>query len=580
MAVDYKSVEFGLHENLVQLHSALSLLEFDQEFLDSLTDTMNLIKTKQYNVAVMGEFKRGKSSLINALLGSGILPADATPTTATVNRITYGSEPKTVITYKDGETEEIQIDKLTEYVTKLTQDGESRAARVKEAVVYFPTVICQNNVDIIDTPGLNDEARMTKITIDMIKHVDAIIVPIHARSPFSISEKQFVCQLIESDAVGNLIFVVTFMDQMDPDDYVYEQFMDFIKNRIQTEVMAELDKRGSSEDVISKAHRMFDNIKIHGISARQALEFYKTNNRKLWVESRFEAFQEYLRHAVTSQQMENAVRKTKERIQYIVSQFNSQNNKRLDIFNAELHNINDTEEIVIKDFCTKSKRGFDMDFGRIDGKLNEIINSLNTEKEYIVRQFVKRLSLVKADTNDEILNALTQAQAGVSGEMTHRIDGVTKEIMRIFESILTQFSGLYKDKLKKSLDFLGVSADFDALTTGMSEVIRASLLTLDFKWSHSPIPETQDLTNCNPIETVKKAADISVTGCITMMENAVSTIRKEWFSLLSKYINALRGTCEDALARKRETHDVHYKAYISNYSVQYDRAKSIQQILI
>ena len=178
MATEYQSVEYRLHECLVQMQDMLSVLNFDQSLLDALQECKNLIKNKQYKVAVMGEFKRGKSSLINALLGSRILPADATPTTATINRITYGAAPRAVITFQDGREQEIPVHELKDYVTKITAEGAARALQIKEATVYFPTVFCQNHIDIIDTPGLNDDARMTQITIDMVANVDAVIVPI------------------------------------------------------------------------------------------------------------------------------------------------------------------------------------------------------------------------------------------------------------------------------------------------------------------------------------------------------------------------------------------------------------------
>jgi ribosome biogenesis GTPase A len=155
MAVDYKQIEFALHESLVQIDKVYKLLEFDQSYLEKIQECMDLVKTKRYNVAVVGEFNRGKSSLINALLGSDILPAAVTATTATINRITFSPTPKAVLVYKDGKQEDIAIDELSTFVTKLTQKDETIAAKIKEAIVYYPTQICQNYVDIIDTPGLN-----------------------------------------------------------------------------------------------------------------------------------------------------------------------------------------------------------------------------------------------------------------------------------------------------------------------------------------------------------------------------------------------------------------------------------------
>jgi predicted GTPase len=137
----------------------------------------------------MGEFRRGKSSLINALLGLNVLPSDVTPTTATINRITFGTEPKATIHFMDGRKSDINISELQSYVTKLTEENEKTALSIREAVIYYPTVICQNHVDIIDTPGLNDDETMTRTTINILNDIDAVIVTVSALFPYSETEK-------------------------------------------------------------------------------------------------------------------------------------------------------------------------------------------------------------------------------------------------------------------------------------------------------------------------------------------------------------------------------------------------------
>ena len=158
MATDFKLLEFELYGLLLKAKELLASLPGSGPMADKLDEELERIKTKKYNVAVVGEFRRGKSSLINALLGLPVLPADATPTTATVNRITYGAEPSVTIHYKDGSQKNLDsLEELPNYVTKLSAEREAVAKTVREAVVEYPIVICQNHVDIIDTPGLSDD---------------------------------------------------------------------------------------------------------------------------------------------------------------------------------------------------------------------------------------------------------------------------------------------------------------------------------------------------------------------------------------------------------------------------------------
>ena len=117
-------------------------------------------ENKSFSVAIVGEFERGKSTFINALLGRDILPSNIMPCSATLNRITYGLTPSVKVIFKDGTEEKVAIAQLENYVTKLTEESEEMATNVKEAVVSYPVHYYQNSVNIIDTPGLNDQSSM------------------------------------------------------------------------------------------------------------------------------------------------------------------------------------------------------------------------------------------------------------------------------------------------------------------------------------------------------------------------------------------------------------------------------------
>ena len=93
--------------------------------------------------------------------------------------------------FKDGVHQEVAIDRLEDYVTKLTAESEDIAANVKEAIVSYPVAYCQNNVDIIDTPGLNDESNMDEVTLSVLPHVDAAIMVILAQPPLVIRKEGF-----------------------------------------------------------------------------------------------------------------------------------------------------------------------------------------------------------------------------------------------------------------------------------------------------------------------------------------------------------------------------------------------------
>ncbi|MGN1101019.1 MAG: dynamin family protein, partial [Huintestinicola sp.] len=108
-----------LTDSLQQLKEYAASLNLENT-ARSIGDVIEKSAGDHFEVAIVGEFKRGKSTLINALLGQEVLPADVLPATATLNRVTYSKDPYVVVEYKDGSTEKVDINHLADYVTKLS----------------------------------------------------------------------------------------------------------------------------------------------------------------------------------------------------------------------------------------------------------------------------------------------------------------------------------------------------------------------------------------------------------------------------------------------------------------------------
>ena len=97
---DYRKLEFELSGNLNRLLDVAEKVD-DSASNELIEGVLKRIHEHSFSIAVVGEFKRGKSTLINALLGKEILPADIAPTSATINRITYGLTPNIDIVYRN-----------------------------------------------------------------------------------------------------------------------------------------------------------------------------------------------------------------------------------------------------------------------------------------------------------------------------------------------------------------------------------------------------------------------------------------------------------------------------------------------
>ena len=302
--ISYKRTELGCVADLRRLLDLAVKSDLNQSILDLTGDVLKRTESKCFSIAVVGEFKRGKSTFINALLGREILPADIRPCSATLNRVTYGLRPHVSIYYKaqDGgerRVEEIAVDQLENYVTKLTPEAENNAAQIEEAVIHYPTEYCRHNVDIIDTPGLNDDQNMTAVTMSVIPKVDAAILVIMPEAPFSGFEGDFLTKHLLLQDLGRVMFVVTAIDRIrKPKDR--ERIVEVIRERIAKHVEARLKEQFTpgSED-FQRYRQQIGTPTVFPLSAYLALEAQKDNDDKLLEESQFPSFTSALEHFLT-----------------------------------------------------------------------------------------------------------------------------------------------------------------------------------------------------------------------------------------------------------------------------------------
>ncbi|WP_103666465.1 GUN4 domain-containing protein [Pseudanabaena sp. BC1403] len=257
----------------------------------NINSVIERVQSKSFSIAVVGIFKRGKSTFINALLGEDILPSDVNPCTATLNRITYGVNPRVQIIYKNGREEEIRIDQLYDYVTNLTPESEDKAAHIREAIVQYPVQYCQNNVDIIDTPGLNNDDSMTEVTLSMLPLVDVAIMVIWGNAPFGESEQKFLENDLLTNDLGRIIFVVTAIDRYGSLEDA-NKGVKYVRDRIKRLVLQRAkDQYGEDSPEYEVYKNKIGEIKIFGLSAYQALKAKQTDDTELLAKSCFPEFE-------------------------------------------------------------------------------------------------------------------------------------------------------------------------------------------------------------------------------------------------------------------------------------------------
>ncbi|MEJ5376448.1 MAG: dynamin family protein [bacterium] len=246
MLDQYKELRKNLLWGVEELKS-FALHGGNKKAAESLEEISQKIKENRFYLVVLGEFKRGKTTFINALLGEPLLPTAVVPLTSIVTMMKYGNEQRVEVIFQDGRVTEISMEDLAFYVTERGNPGNEKG--VKRVEVTYPSSFLQEGVFLVDTPGVGSVfANNTEVTYNFIPKADAAIFLLAADPPISQSELAFLKDVRQS--IRKVFFVQNKVDRLDSHERL--ESMEFSRNVI--------------EKVLG-----VDSVEVHPLSARMAL---------------------------------------------------------------------------------------------------------------------------------------------------------------------------------------------------------------------------------------------------------------------------------------------------------------------
>jgi len=176
----------------------------------------------RFFVACVGQFKRGKSTLLNALLGRSILPTGVIPVTTAVTVLRYGATLTAQVRFGDGRRLAIDPALLVDYVSE-ARNPENRKG-VLAAEVMVPNALLQSGMCLVDTPGLGSVfAANSATTRAFVPQIDAVLVVVGTDPPISGEELELVEEV--GVLVDHLLVVLNKSDRVsDAESHEAEAF--------------------------------------------------------------------------------------------------------------------------------------------------------------------------------------------------------------------------------------------------------------------------------------------------------------------------------------------------------------------
>ena len=190
----------------------------------------------RFNLVVLGEFKRGKSTLINALLARDVLPTGVIPLTSVVTTIGAGERDRLTIFFQDGRREEQPLAELAEYVTEARNPGNRRG--VELARVELDHELLHAGLELVDTPGIGSiHSHNTEVARGFLPRVDAALCVLDAGQPLSEAERGLLREA--ADRVPRLLLVINKIDHLDHADR--GAAVEFVRSALR-ELLGDLDE--------------------------------------------------------------------------------------------------------------------------------------------------------------------------------------------------------------------------------------------------------------------------------------------------------------------------------------------------
>ncbi|GER94700.1 hypothetical protein A45J_2464 [hot springs metagenome] len=395
------------------------------------------IEKNTFNLVVVGQFKRGKTSLINALLGADILPVAVVPLTSIVTIMTYGEALRIKVYFNDGRVSEIKPESLPEYVTE--KGNPKNIKDVSEVIITYPSPYLKDGVRLIDTPGVGSiYQHNTDVAYQYLPKSDAALFLLSVDQPMSKAELDFLNDVKEYS--NKIFFLLNKADYLNEKDI--QESIEFSKAVLR--------------DVMGV------DVKIFPVSARLALEAKQSNSQEMLQKSRLPEFSDVLNRFLIEEKGKILILSVTNNLLRIISQARFEIELELKSLTAPLDELQKKVSVfeTKKQEVLLEKQDFDI---LLDGETKRLLKNILDEdiekfKKELMPQVMANLENYYNENKGMSLKELHKAlEQQVITEVKQAFSGwrvvEDEKLAKAFESICKRFILKINDTVDELLKF-------------------------------------------------------------------------------------------------------------------------------
>jgi len=230
----HASNDLSLLERIEQIVRERGLVEFRS----GIATILDRVEDKTFEIAVFGRVSSGKSSLLNAILETDVLPVGVTPITAVPTRVLHAAEPSLTVWFSEAPTKTFEVCRVPEFATEQQNPGNLK--HVTRIVISLPSPRLRGGVAFVDTPGLGSLATSGTVeTLAYLPKCDLGVVLIDAGSTLTTDDLQTIQALQEAAVPVNVL--VSKADLLCAEDRVL--IIQYVKEHIASECKLDLPVR-------------------------------------------------------------------------------------------------------------------------------------------------------------------------------------------------------------------------------------------------------------------------------------------------------------------------------------------------